>query len=101
MDAVFASDRLEPGEGLETRLAGNLVGGDRPHLVGTLPFVIEDWRFDRDDLRVEAALRDCARCTELGFKPQGVGIAPRDAVLLSDALGSLKLAGEFIVLVVT
>ena len=100
MDAVFTRDRLEPGEGFETRLARDLVGGDRPRLVGTLPVGIENRCLDRDDLRVEAALCDCACCTELRFEPQGVGIPPRDAVLLGDALGPLKLAGEFVVLVV-
>ena len=98
MDAVCARDGLEPGEGLQTRLARDLVGGDGPRLVGALPVCIEDRCLDGDDLRGEAALGDGARRAELGFEPEGVGIHPRDAVLLGDALGTLKLAGEFVVL---
>jgi hypothetical protein len=95
--AVLPGDGLELLEALDRGLAEALVARHPLGLTGGLAVLAEDRCVDRDDLALEAALLPRLRGALLGLEPEGVGVVPRDAPLLGDALGPLELARELVV----
>jgi hypothetical protein len=92
VDAVLSRHGLEVAEHLERGVAQALVTGDVVGGAGGLALVVEIGRIDLDDLGGEAILGPGLGGELLGAEPELVGISPRDAPLVGDALGALELA---------
>jgi hypothetical protein len=93
---VLAGDGLEVGEHLERGLAQAFVARHVVGGAGGLALVVEIGCVDLDDLGGEAILGPGLGGQLLGAQAELVGVGPGDAPLVGDALGTLELAGELV-----